>query len=194
MARINLLPWRAELRKQQQQDFFTGAGFGVALTLALMLFLHLDINSMVAFQEERNRFLDGEIQTLDKKIKEIEDLEVKKKRLLGKMDVIQELQASRPEIVHLFDELGRTIPEGVYLSDLIQADKNLTVNGMAQSNARVSAYMRNLESSAWLRDPILNIIETRLESKDNKKERQSKFTLQMKQSTEKPDAKRKGAS
>ncbi|MEI7869088.1 MAG: PilN domain-containing protein [Candidatus Methylumidiphilus sp.] len=194
MARINLLPWRAELRKQQQQDFFTGAGFGVALTLALMLFLHLDINSRVAFQEERNRFLDGEIQTLDKKIKEIEDLEVKKKRLLGKMDVIQELQASRPEIVHLFDELGRTIPEGVYLSDLIQADKNLTVNGMAQSNARVSAYMRNLESSAWLRDPILNIIETRLESKDNKKERQSKFTLQMKQSTEKSDAKRKGAS
>lgn len=194
MARINLLPWRAELRKQQQQDFFTGAGFGVALTLALMLLLHLDINSRVAFQEERNRFLDGEIQNLDKKIKEIQDLEVKKKRLLGKMDVIQELQASRPEIVHLFDELGRTIPEGVYLSDLIQADKNLTVNGMAQSNARVSAYMRNLESSAWLKEPILNIIETRLESKDNKKERQSKFTLQMKQSTEKPDAKRKGAS
>ena len=194
MARINLLPWRAELRKQQQQDFIAAMGFGIALTLALMLLLHLNISSRVEYQTERNRYLDSEIVTLEKKIKEIQDLEVKKKRLLAKMEVIQELQASRPEIVHLFDELGRTIPEGVYLSDLTQADKNLTVNGVAQSNARVSAYMRNLESSAWLKDPILNIIETRLESKDNKKERQSKFTLQMKKSIEKADAKKKGAS
>lgn len=194
MARFNLLPWRAEQRKQHQKDFIVSIGFGMALTSALMLFVHLEINSRVEFQNERNRFLESEIVGLDKKIKEIQELEVKKKRLLAKMEVIQELQASRPEIVHLFDELGRTIPEGVYLSDLTQADKNLTVNGMAQSNARVSAYMRNLESSAWLRDPILNIIETKLENKDNRKERQSKFTLQMKQSTEKSDAKKKGAS
>ncbi len=193
MARINLLPWRAELRKQQQQDFIAVIGFGIALTLGLMLLLHLNMNSRVEYQSERNRYLESEIVILEKKIKEIQELEVKKKRLLAKMEVIQELQTSRPEIVHLFDELGRTIPEGVYLSDLTQADKNLTVNGMAQSNARVSAYMRNLESSAWLKDPILNIIETRLDTKD-KKERQSKFTLQMKQSTERTDAKKKGAS
>ena len=110
------------------------------------------------------------------------------------MEVIQELQASRPEIVHLFDELGRTIPEGLYLTDLSQSDKNLIVNGMAQSNARISAYMRNLESSAWLKDPVLNIIETKVESKDNRKERQSRFTLQIKQATEKTEDKRKGAS
>jgi type IV pilus assembly protein PilN len=194
MAHINLLPWRAELRKQQQQDFVVAVGLGIALTMALMLLLHINISARMDYQSERNRFLEVEIQTLESKIKEIQELEVKKKRLLAKMEVIQELQASRPEIVHLFDELGRTIPEGVYLSGLTQADKGLTVNGMAQSNARVSAYMRNLESSAWLRDPILNIIETKLEGKENKKERQSKFTLQMKQSTEKTDAKRKGAS
>jgi type IV pilus assembly protein PilN len=194
MAHINLLPWRAELRKQQQQDFVVAVGLGIALTMALMLLLHINISAKMDYQSERNHYLEAEIQTLESKIKEIQDLEVKKKRLLAKMEVIQELQASRPEIVHLFHELGRTIPEGVYLSDLAQADKSLTVNGMAQSNARVSAYMRNLESSAWLRDPILNIIETKLESKENKRERQSKFTLQMKQSTEKTDAKRKGAS
>lgn len=193
MAHINLLPWRAELRKQQQQDFIAGTGFGVALTLAVMLLLHLKINAMIEYQHERNQYLESEIATVDKKIKEIQELEIKKKRLLSKMEVIQELQASRPEIVHLFDELGRTIPEGVYLSDLVQSDKNLTVNGMAQSNARVSSYMRNLESSVWLKDPLLNIIESKLESKE-KRERQSKFTLQIKQATERTDAKRKGAS
>ena len=158
MAHLNLLPWRAELRKQQQQDFIAATVLGIVLTLVLMLLLHLNISARVEYQTERNHYLETEIASLEKKIKEIQDLEVKKKRLLSKMEVIQELQASRPEIVHLFDELGRTIPEGLYLTDLSQVDKNLVVNGVAQSNARVSAYMRNLESSAWLKDPILNII------------------------------------
>ena len=193
MAHLNLLPWRAELRKQQQQDFIAGVVLGIVITLMLLLLLHLNISSRVEYQTERNHYLETEIASLEKKIKEIQDLEVKKKRLLSKMEVIQELQASRPEIVHLFDELGRTIPEGLYLTDLSQVDKNLVVNGLAQSNARVSAYMRNLESSAWLKDPILNIIESKIENKDNRKERQSKFTLQIKQSSEKMEAKRKGA-
>ena len=194
MAHLNLLPWRAELRRQQQKDFLTAAAFGVLITLLLLLLLHLDINSMIDYQDERNKYIQSEIVSLDSKIKEIQDLEIKRKRLLAKMEVIQELQASRPEIVHLFDELGRTIPEGLYLTDLSQSDKNLIVNGMAQSNARISAYMRNLESSAWLKDPVLNIIETKVESKDNRKERQSRFTLQIKQATEKTEDKRKGAS
>jgi len=198
MARINLLPWRAEIRKQQQKDFVAAVGLGASLTVAVMLFVHFEINSRLEYQTQRNQYLEAEIGTLDKRIKEIQDLETKKKRLIAKMEVIQQLQASRPEIVHLFDELGRTIPEGVYLSDLVQVDKSITVNGMAQSNARVSAYMRNLESSAWLKSPVLNIIESKVDTKDAKKERQSKFTLQMKQATEKtekPDAsKKKGAS
>ena len=194
MAHLNLLPWRAELRRQQQKDFVTVTAFGVLITLLLLLLLHLDINSRIDYQSERNKYIQSEIVSLDSKIKEIQDLEIKRKRLLAKMEVIQELQASRPEIVHLFDELGRTIPEGLYLTDLSQSDKNLIVNGMAQSNARISAYMRNLESSAWLKDPVLNIIETKVESKDNRKERQSRFTLQIKQATEKTEDKRKGAS
>jgi len=190
MAHINLLPWRAEIRKQQQKDFVAAILLGLGLTMALMVLVHFDIASRAEYQAERNRYLESEIAVLDKRIKEIEDLEAKKKRLLAKMEVIQQLQASRPEIVHLFDELGRTIPEGVYLSDLIQTDKTITVNGVAQSNARVSAYMRNLESSAWLKSPLLSIIETRIDNRDSKKERQNKFTLQMKQATiEKPEAK-----
>ncbi len=194
MAHLNLLPWRAELRRQQQKDFVTVTAFGVLITFLLLLLLHLEINSRIDYQNERNKYIQSEIASLDSKIKEIQDLEIKRKRLLAKMEVIQELQASRPEIVHLFDELGRTIPEGLYLTDLSQSDKNLIVNGMAQSNARISAYMRNLESSAWLKDPVLNIIETKVESKDNRKERQSRFTLQIKQATEKTEDKRKGAS
>jgi len=194
MAHLNLLPWRAELRRQQQKDFVTVTAFGVLITLLLLLLLHLDINSRIDYQSERNKYIQSEIALLDSKIKEIQDLEIKRKRLLAKMEVIQELQASRPEVVHLFDEIGRTIPEGLYLTDLSQSDKNLIVNGMAQSNARISAYMRNLESSAWLKDPVLNIIETKVESKDNRKERQSRFTLQIKQATEKTEDKRKGAS
>lgn len=193
MAHINLLPWRAEIRKQQQRDFLSAMGLGATLTLAAMLLLHFQLDSDISYQNERNSYLLSEIQGLDKRIKEIEDLETKKKRLISKMEVIQQLQASRPEIVHLFDELGRTIPEGVYLSDLIQTDKLITVNGLAQSNARVSAYMRNLESSSWLKSPVLSIIESKTD-KDTNKERQSKFTLQVKQfSAEKVDAKGKDA-
>jgi len=110
------------------------------------------------------------------------------------MEVIQQLQSSRPEIVHLFDELARTIPEGVYLTDLTQSDANLTVNGMAQSNARVSAYMRNLESSPWMKEPLLNVIETKQESKEAKKAQGNRFTLQVKQGGDKADDQEKKPS
>lgn len=187
MARINLLPWRAELRKQQQKDFATAILLGVSLTAAIMLFVHTSISGRIDYQSSRNTFLNGEIAVLDQKIKEIQDLESKKKRLLARMEIIQELQTSRPSSVHLVDELARTIPEGVYLSDLAQTDKNILVNGFAQSNARVSAYMRNLEASAWLKDPVLNIIEAKADaaSKDTTRKSGNRFTLQIKQSGDK---------
>ncbi len=188
MAGINLLPWRAERRKQKQQQFFSVTALALLLSAAVLMFVHFQIQSMVEYQNERNKFLETEVALFDKKIKEIEELETKKKRLISKMEVIQQLQTSRPEIVHLFDELARTIPEGVYLSDFTQSDKNLTMNGVAQSNARVSAYMRNLESSPWLQDPMLNVIESKQDAKDKKDQkdlRGSKFTLQVRQTGEK---------
>lgn len=188
MAKINLLPWRAALRKQQQKDFASAIMLGVSLTGAIMLMVHTSISSQIEHQNRRNNFLSMEIAALDKKIAEIQELEAKKKRLLARMDIIQELQSSRPLVVHLFDELAKTIPEGVYLTDLSQIDKSLTVNGFAQSNARVSAYMRNLEISGWLKDPLLNIIEAKADAnaKDTGiKKSGNRFTLQIKQSGDK---------
>jgi type IV pilus assembly protein PilN len=184
MARINLLPWRAELRKQQQKDFAAAIMLGLALTAAIFLLVRSHIGSEIEYQTQRNQFLQSEIAVLDGKIKEIQNLEAQKKKLLAKMEIIQQLQSSRPEIVHLFDEIARTVPEGVFLNDLTQSDKNLTINGFAQSNARVSAYMRSLEASPWLKDPVLTIIESKDPGKDSKKGK-SRFTLLVKQGNEK---------
>lgn len=190
MSGINLLPWRAERRKQRQKEFFSLVGLALFLTVAILFFVHSHIDSLTSHQEGRNRYLQSELDLLDKKIQEIEDLEGKKKRLLAKMDIIQQLQSSRPEIVHLFDELSRTIPEGVYLIDLTQTEKGLQMNGIAQSNARVSAYMRNLEASRWLKEPQLSIIEfkpDKQEKQDDRRNRGSRFTLQVRQASDKSE-------
>lgn len=190
MAGINLLPWRAERRKQKQQEFFSITALSLLATVGILAFVHLQISGMIDNQNRRNEYLQSEITLLDRKIKEIEELEAKKKRLIAKMEVIQQLQMSRPEIVHLFDELARTIPEGVLLTDLTQTDKLLTINGIAQSNSRISVYMRSLDASPWLQDPVLSEIVAQQELNKGKKDiRGNKFTLQVKQSSETKDSK-----
>jgi len=159
MAKINLLPWREDLRKQQQQDFLVGIGLAVIGTLLILGGVHMYMEGLKDYQSMRNQMLQSEIQVLNKKIKEIRDIEQKKNKLLTKIEVIQQLQESRPQIVHLFDELPRTAPEGVYLTKFNQAGNNLTFIGKAQSNARVSAYMRAIEMSPWLTAPRLNVIQ-----------------------------------
>lgn len=182
MSGINLLPWRAERRKQKQQELFSIAGLALFITAMVLMLVHLQISGMIDTQKRRNEYLKLEVSLLDQKIKEIETLEAKKRRLVSKMEIIQQLQLSRPGIVHLFDELSRTIPEGVYLLDTTQADRLLTINGVAQSNARISSYMRNLEMSPWLQDPVLNIIETKSEEQEKKDTiKGNKFTLQVRQ-------------
>lgn len=116
---------------------------------------------MIENQQNRNRFVQNEISVLDKKIKEIKALDKTKSKLLARMEVIQRLQSSRPEIVHMFDQLARTVPEGVYLTKFSQRGKNLAIAGNAQSNTRVSAYMRNLEKSPWLKGTDLNVIRSK---------------------------------
>lgn len=161
MAKINLLPWREELRKQRQQNFLLAILGSAGFALVIMLLVHSHIEELIEQQNRRNQYLETEIAALDKKIKEIEDLEDQKHKFIAKMEVIQELQGSRPEIVHLFEEVATTTPDGVYLTEMNQAGPTLTFDGAAQSNARVSAYMRNLEASPWLADPVLTIIETK---------------------------------
>ena len=181
MGGINLLPWREERRKRQQRNFALLTGAALAVTALAMLVLHMEINRRIEYQQQRNQLLTGELALLDQKIKEIQELEKQKKSLIARMDVIQQLQISRPEAVHLFDELARTIPEGLRLVDLTQNDRTIAVNGVAQSNARVSVYMRNLDQSPWFQEPALQVIEAKPAGGDKKERQLSRFSLQFKQ-------------
>jgi type IV pilus assembly protein PilN len=161
MARINLLPWRENLRKQRQREFGLAAVGALVITLLLGILVHIRVEMMIDHQKSRNDFLKREIAEMDRKIREIKELEKTKARLLARMNVIQTLQGSRPEIVHLFDELVNTIPDGAFLTQVAQNNKNVTLNGRAQSNARVSAYMRNVDASQWVGGPNLQVIENK---------------------------------
>jgi type IV pilus assembly protein PilN len=158
MARINLLPWRENLRKERQREFGLAAVGALVITLLLGVLVHLRVEMMIGDQQDRNDFLKKEIAEMDRKIEEIKQLEKTKAKLLARMDVIQKLQGSRPEIVHLFDELVNTIPDGAFLTQVAQQGKGVTLDGRAQSNARVSTYMRNVDASAWIGGPNLQVI------------------------------------
>lgn len=177
MARINLLPWREELRAQQQKDFVVQVALAAVFGAAIWGLWHMQMAGMIENQNSRNSFLQAEIKELDKEIREINDLEKTKANLLARMNVIQELQSNRPMSVHLMDELVRTLPDGVHLTQFQQNSTNLTINGVAQSNARVSAYMRNIDGSDWLASPGLQVIET----KKSERSRTAEFTLTAKQ-------------
>ena len=161
MAKINLLPWREELRKQNQLEFLIMLGLGAVVAIAIMAATHFTFGGMIENQKNRNSFLNSEISVLDKKIREIRELEKTKNKLISRMDVIQRLQGSRSEIVHMFDQLARTVPEGVYLTKFSQRGKSLAISGNAQSNARVSAYMHSLERSPWLKGADLKTIKSK---------------------------------
>jgi len=190
MAKINLLPWRQESRKEQQRQFLTILGLSVVLVVVGILAVHLQYSRMIGVQESRNAYLNRQIDKVKAQIKEIDELASKKERLLARMDIIQQLQRNRPEIVRLFDELVRILPEGVHLSSLQQKKRNLQMIGIAQSNARVSALMRNIDQSDWLAEPKLEIIEV------GKKEGAREFSLramQKSQDTNLVDSKTTGA-
>ena len=161
MARINLLPWRVERRKQRQTEFVTMLGLaalgGVLASFLIVAFY----GSRIDNQNGRNQYLRDEIAKVDTQIKEIEELDKKKGRLLARKEVIEQLQSNRSQMVHLFDSLVRTIPDGVTLTTIKQEGDVLTLGGRSQSNARVSTYLRNLEGSGWMTNPELNIIEAK---------------------------------
>jgi len=141
--------------------------------------IHFQMQSKIDYQLSRNSFLTAEIAKVDEEIKEISELQKVRRSLIERMEVIQDLQGSRPSIVHLFTEIVSTVPNGVYLKSLKQTGSSLLINGEAESNARVSTYMRNLQASAWLKDPNLTVIEI----EDKTVNRISTFTLTVKQTS-----------
>jgi len=177
MAHINLLPWREELRALRNKNFYTLIGFVAGVMVAIIAMVHLQIQSDIDHQNRRNSMLQKEIQIVDGKIKEIKDLEKKRQQLISRMEIIERLQSNRPEVVHLFDELAHLVPDGLYMRTVSQKSRLLTIKGVAQSNARVSAFMRALDQSIWFEEPNLLVI------KAEKKgfERAREFTLIVKQ-------------
>jgi type IV pilus assembly protein PilN len=184
MARINLLPWREAERKERQKEFGLMVLAG-ALVAAFVVFGVLQlIQSQIKAQNSRNSYLKKEIAAVEKEIREIEDLDETKQNLLARMNIIQELQGSRPQIVHLFDEVVTTLPDGVFLDEIEQQGNKVTFTGQAQSNARVSSMMRNIDDSEWLEKPALVFIE----SKEKTGTGYSLFKLMVKQTSQSAEA------
>lgn len=160
MPRINLLPWREDQRKERQQSFLVASAGAVLIGIVTIMLVSWTFDRFIRYQNQRNDILTREIALLDEKIEKIKGLERQKERLLARMEIIERLQKSRPEVVHLFDELVRTLPDGVYLTSLKQSNRRLEIKGVAESTTRVSAYMRNIDVSEWLENPGLQVIET----------------------------------
>src|SRR5262245_37089380 len=160
MPSINLLPWRQELRQRRRKEFRVGIVAAAVLAGIVTLLANLVVSSMIDAQNRRNELLKAEITELDKAIEQILALEDQKARMISRMEVIDRLQASRPEVVKLFDQIVATLPEGVYLTSVKQAGKKIEFDGVAQSSTRVSAFMRNIDASESLSSPELKVIQT----------------------------------
>ena len=159
MAKINLLPWREERRKELLNGFLVALGLVAlfaALTVGIVHFYH---SQLIERQNTRIGYIDKRIKEVDKKITEIKELEKQKESLLSRMRAIESLQRDRPLIVHLFDELVKSLPEGLSIVDLKQQGPKITITGEAQSNARVSSFMRKIERSEWIKDAKLKVIK-----------------------------------
>ncbi len=183
MPHINLLPWRDDLRKRREKEFIVTAVIAALMMGGVVLGVHLHYESRIAYQDQRNTFIEAEISGLDKKIKEIENLKKERDSLIARTKVIQDLQAGRPEIVHVFDELVTTLPDGVYYTKVSQKGRRLNLTGVAQSNARVSSLMRSLNTSTWFDNSELVEITTS-EQKDTGV-RLSRFILKVGQEKQK---------
>jgi len=162
MPRINLLPWREQKRKIRRREFLVASAAAVFAGAVFTFGGHLLYSSWTALQNEKNDVLKKEIGKLDAQIADIQDLEGQKQRLVARMTIIETLQRSRPEIVHLFDDIVRTVPEGVYLTSIKETEgkpRKLEIKGVAQSSTRVSTFMRNIDASTWMANPQLQVVE-----------------------------------
>ncbi len=170
---INLLDWRKARREKHKQEFAAGMGLGLALAAAIVGLGYMNMSGAYDHQVERNEFLRQQIKEMDQKITEIKELERVRNNLLARMRVIEELQASRSAMVHFFDEIINTLPDGVNLSSVKQQGAVVTIDGIAESNGRISTYMKNLDASPWFDNPRLVVIKT------NEKDRQRNATFQL---------------
>lgn len=155
MAKINLLPWREQRREQLRKEFFTVLGAVAGAGLLTVVLAHVVVTGQIDYQSERNNYLQTNISALDKQVAEIKELQTRRNQLIDRMKVIGDLQGTRPVIVRIFDEIVRTLPDGVYYRGIQSAGNTITIQGTAESNNRVSSLMRKLEASEWFANPVL---------------------------------------
>ncbi|MAA74663.1 MAG: hypothetical protein CMN28_08160 [Salinisphaeraceae bacterium] len=179
MITINLLDWREERREQRKQRFFTVLAAVGLVSAGIVGAGWFGYNSAISGQQARNAYLQDEIKQIDKQIEEIKELERVRDNLITRMRIIEQLQQARTEIVHFFDQAVDTLPEGVHLTSLKQSGKGTTIDGVAESNGRVSTYMVNIDDSDWFADPRLVVIK----SKSENRRRYADFTLNFKSVT-----------
>jgi type IV pilus assembly protein PilN len=185
MPKINLLPWRAELRKRRNKEFAISAVVVAAVMAGVVAGVDWNFQQRIDFQSERNSFLTDQIASLDKKIKQIQELDREKARLLARMNIIQQLQSSRPEIVRVIDSIVETLPDGVFYTSITQAGLSFKVLGVAQSNARVSSLMRQLDSSDLFENPKLVEIKATQRKVSSGEVKLSSFSLNVTQTQKK---------
>jgi type IV pilus assembly protein PilN len=176
-TRVNLLPWREMQRKEQDRQLLSIGIFAWMLMGLVVFYAHLHVSGLIEAQQQRNKYLQSEIAKLNKVIKEISDIKNKRKALVARMNVIYKLQADRTRLVYILDEFAQTLPEGVYFTSLKQSGNTLNLVGNAQSNARVSALMRNFDSARWFQNPHLSIVKAGSAGG----QRVSSFTMSVKQ-------------
>ncbi|MFK0570938.1 PilN domain-containing protein [Endozoicomonas sp.] len=177
MARINLLPWREEIRKERKQRFIAAWCVTLVVGVVLVFMGDLYISNSISYQQSRNQYLQNELTLLNTRIIEIKDLKTRKEQLLERMQVIQNLQGNRPVIVRIFDQVARVVPEGVYFKEITLDGNRLSLVGIAESNNRISALMRNFDNSEWFTEPNL----TAVRKVSEKSQRWNEFDLTVKQ-------------
>lgn len=158
MARINLLPWREEYREEKKKEFFIQFGMVCLLGFTLAYAWFQVMTSAVESQRARNGMLQSEISVLQQQVKEIQELKKRRAELIERMKVIQDLQGTRPIIVRYFDELVRAVPDGIYIISLTRSKDTIAIEGVTESNNRVSSFMRQLDDSEWFADPNLRSV------------------------------------
>jgi len=189
MNRINLLPHREMRRKQQQQQFFIMLGVIVVTAAIIWFAVHSFLDAQLTNQQDRNRYLEGEIAKLDKEIAEINKLKEQTAALLKRKQVVETLQSNRAEVVHLLDQLIRQLPDGMYLKSIKQQGTKVSINGFTQSQARVSTLMRNLEGSQYLQNA--NLVEIKAATAGGARINEFTMSIDVVRQVE-PDAKKGG--
>jgi type IV pilus assembly protein PilN len=179
MTSINLLPWREEKREKKKRLFFIGIAIRGVSSLIIVIAIYIVLNNMISHQEARNQLIQTEISRYERNIREIKRLKIVRASLITRMNIIQQLQENRPEIVHFFDELTKIIPKSIYLVSIIRTNDSIMLVGHSDTNSSVSALMHSIRKNFWVNQPVLEEVEEVTDKKNKKLYNQFRVKLRL---------------